>query len=121
MKELKVFDPAMCCSSGVCGPSIDPVLPRFAADLAWLREQGVAVTRYNLAQQVAAFAQHDLVRRALEASGPACLPVILADGCLVSQARYPSRGELAGWAGVSGGGAAGATASACCGDAKERP
>ena len=50
MTKLEVFDPPMCCSSGVCGPKVDPVLPRFAADLEWMKSQGVAVSRYNLAQ-----------------------------------------------------------------------
>ena len=33
---MRVFDPAMCCSTGVCGPSTDSILVRFAADLKWL-------------------------------------------------------------------------------------
>jgi hypothetical protein len=48
MKKLEVYDPAMCCSTGVCGVDVDPVLVQFAADLAWIGEQGVSVTRYNL-------------------------------------------------------------------------
>ena len=31
MTHLQVFDPPMCCSTGVCGPQVDPELPRFAA------------------------------------------------------------------------------------------
>lgn len=27
--KIEVFDPPMCCSSGVCGPAVDPVFPRF--------------------------------------------------------------------------------------------
>ena len=38
---VEVYDPAMCCSTGVCGPVVDPVLPRFAADLEWLAGKGV--------------------------------------------------------------------------------
>ena len=45
MASVEVFDPAMCCSTGVCGPSVDPALARFAADLEWLAGQGVAVAR----------------------------------------------------------------------------
>ena len=56
MSTIRVFDPAMCCSSGVCGPSVDPELTRFAADVAWLQQQGVTIERFNLAQQPAAFA-----------------------------------------------------------------
>ena len=40
---IRVFDPAMCCSTGVCGPSVDPDLARFAADVDWLQKQGVTV------------------------------------------------------------------------------
>jgi hypothetical protein len=45
---IRVFDPAMCCSTGVCGPSVDPDLARFAADVDWLQKQGVKVERFNL-------------------------------------------------------------------------
>ncbi len=48
---LQVFDPAMCCSSGVCGPAVDPQLPRFAADLEWLASKGVAVERQHTLQE----------------------------------------------------------------------
>lgn len=50
---IRVFDPAMCCSTGVCGPSVEPDLARFAADLAWLQAQGITVERYNLSSEPA--------------------------------------------------------------------
>ena len=37
MKMLTVFDPAMCCSTGVCGSDVDQVLVNFSADVQWLR------------------------------------------------------------------------------------
>ncbi len=95
MTKLQVFDPAMCCSSGVCGPSVDPTLPRFAADLEWLKSKGVAVERYNLAQQTAAFAANAVVKQSLNAHGTKCLPLILVDGEIVASGGYPSRSELA--------------------------
>lgn len=55
-KTLSIYDPAMCCSTGVCGVEVDPRLPRFAADLAWLQGLGVRVERFNLAQDPRAFA-----------------------------------------------------------------
>lgn len=95
MYRVQVFDPAMCCASGVCGPEVDPVLPRFAADLDWLASQGVEVTRYNLAQDPAAFAGNELVKAALEANGVDCLPMVLVDGRVMSTGAYPSRDQLA--------------------------
>ena len=49
--EVRVFDPPLCCASGVCGPSVDPALSEAAADFAWLKAQGTSVTRVNLAQE----------------------------------------------------------------------
>ena len=62
MASIKIYDKPMCCSTGVCGPQVDPVLPRFAADLDWLMTQGHQVERYNLAQQPAAFVENEMVK-----------------------------------------------------------
>lgn len=99
---VEVFDPSMCCSTGVCGPSVDPLLPRFAADLDWLAEHGIQVTRHNLAQEPAAFAAAPAVQAALTDRGTDCLPLILVDGRIVSQGAYATRAELAQWTGLDG-------------------
>ncbi|HLZ34137.1 MAG TPA: arsenite efflux transporter metallochaperone ArsD, partial [Nitrospira sp.] len=85
---------------GVCGPKVDPVLVRFAADLHWLANQRIAVERYNMAQQPQAFAASAVVKTALQEHGNECLPLILLDGSIVSQGHYPTRAELARLAGV---------------------
>jgi hypothetical protein len=100
MFAIRVFDPAMCCSSGVCGPSVDPRLARFAADLDWLKSRGVSVERFNLSQQPAAFADDAAVKSALEAKGEGGLPLVKVNGEVKSSGVYPSRDELATWAGV---------------------
>jgi len=96
---IRVFDPAMCCSTGVCGPSIDPDLARFAADVAWLQKQGVTVERFNLAQQPAAFAETTAVKEAL-ARGTEVLPLVLVGDRIAVEGSYPSRETLAALAGV---------------------
>jgi hypothetical protein len=115
MIALRVYDPAMCCSTGVCGPAVDPDLARFAADLAWLKGQGVAVERFNLAQQPAAFAADAAVKAALEAQGEASLPLIEVDGEVRSVGVYPSRDVLAAWAGLVLVAPAKVKAGGCCG------
>lgn len=99
--RIEVYDPPMCCSTGVCGPSIDPALIQFAADLEWLQGQGVTVERFNLSQQPGAFAHTALVKEALATNGNDCLPLTLADDRIVCQGRYPSREMLAGFAGLA--------------------
>lgn len=99
MPQIQVFDPAMCCSTGVCGPGVDPVLARFASDLAWLEAQGVHVERFNLGQQPAQFASHPQVLAELQQDAEV-LPLILVDGEIVSRRDYPARPQLASWVGL---------------------
>lgn len=99
MTRVEVFDPPMCCPTGVCGPDVDPALPRVAGDLAWLARLGVQVARFNLAQEPGAFSGSLVVLKALK-DGDGGLPMVLVDGVLVCRGRYPSREELAGWAGL---------------------
>lgn len=104
MKTIQVFDPALCCSTGVCGVDVDQALVEFAADVDWLKKQGVTVERFNLAQQPQAFANHTTIRGLLHAQGEAALPAILADGEVKHRGvPYPSRDQLAQWAGVTPG------------------
>lgn len=121
---LRVFDPAMCCSTGVCGPSVDPELARFAADVDWLRKQGVTIERFNLSQQPAAFAETPAVREAL-ARGLQVLPLVLVGDRVAAEGTYPSRETLAALAGVvvKKLEVAPAATSGCCGPsaAKSKP
>ncbi|MFW6083690.1 MAG: arsenite efflux transporter metallochaperone ArsD [Gemmatimonadota bacterium] len=91
---LRVFDQPMCCSTGVCGPDVDPALVRFAADLDWLRRQGVTVQRFNPSREPRAFASHAAVRRALVERGSRSLPLVLWGEATVASGAYPDRGVL---------------------------
>ncbi len=101
MTTLQVYDPAMCCSTGVCGPSIDPDLARFAADLEWIASQGVSVERFNLSQEPGRFAENGAVRKLLEISGEAALPVVIVDGKVRALGHYPDGNALAAWVGIA--------------------
>lgn len=102
IKTIQIFDPALCCSTGVCGVDVDQALVEFAADVDWLKRQGVTVERFNLAQQPQAFANDATIRDLLHAQGEAALPAILADGQLKHRGiPYPSRDQLAQWAGIT--------------------
>jgi Arsenical resistance operon protein ArsD len=123
MPTVRVFDPPMCCSTGVCGPSVDPELARFSADLDWLKRQGVTVERYNLSKQPGAFADDIAVSVALKAKGNDCLPMVIVDGRVAVESAYPSRETLAAIAGVVVRKleAAPVAASSCCGPSTKGP
>lgn len=100
MTTIHVFDPALCCSSGVCGADVDRALVSFSADLDWIKQHDVAIERFNLAQQPMAFADNSTVKAFLERSGAEALPLILVEGEVALAGRYPNRSELARWAGI---------------------
>ena len=111
---LHVFDPAMCCSTGICGPDVDTKLVQFAADLDWLKSEGVIVQRHNLSQNPAAFVENETVKTTLTEKGEAALPVILLNGKVVTTGRYPDRAELAGWFKLNAASSAAPAKSDCC-------
>lgn len=96
MKTLQIFDPAMCCSTGVCGPSVDQRLVKLAADVAFLKSRGILVERFNLGHQPEAFTSNRVVMEEM-GSEAEHLPIFLVDGDLKAKATYPSRAELASW------------------------
>lgn len=94
MTTIRVFEPALCCSTGVCGPETDPALIAFTADLAHLKGLGVDIERHNLANDPMAFATAEPVKAFLETAGSAGLPLTLVDGVTVAVGSYPGRDEL---------------------------
>lgn len=100
MPSIQIFDPALCCSSGVCGQDVDAQLVQMSADVDWAKGQGAQVERFNLAQQPLAFAQNEAVRGFLERAGQDALPITVLDGQVVLAGRYPSRQQLAQWLGL---------------------
>jgi hypothetical protein len=101
MSTIQIFDPAMCCNSGVCGVDVDQQLVSFAADVDWAKKKGAQIERFNLAQQPLVFARNATVSAFLQRSGQEALPLILVDGEVALAGRYPQRGELARWAGIA--------------------
>lgn len=93
MKTIQVYDPPMCCSTGICGTNVDPDLVNFAAILSQLAGQGVKVERQNLGQQPMAFAQNLVVKEALQKEGTSVLPLIFLDGEIYMKGRYPTHDE----------------------------
>jgi Arsenical resistance operon protein ArsD len=120
MPAIQVFDKPLCCSSGVCGPDVDPALVTFAADLQWLEQQGVEVQRINPAHQPTLFAENRLVREELTKHGNDCLPLVVVNDAVVSRGVFPNRNQLAGWSGikVSSLPELAVVKTGCCGDTK---
>ena len=97
MKTLTFYDPALCCSTGICGTEVDQELVNTSANVEWLKDHKVTVKRFNLSQQPMEFAGNPAVKTFLQISGADSLPLILLDDDIVLAGRYPDRTELARW------------------------
>ncbi len=95
MTKLQIFDPPMCCTSGVCGTNVDTKLVKLLNDIEWLKSKGVEVERFGLAFEPQAFVTNELVKETLQKDGNDCLPLILVDGKIVFKGGYPDRAKLA--------------------------
>ena len=91
---VAIYDPAMCCATGVCGPSVDPALLALTRDIRWLEKQAVTVQRYGLSQEPQAFVQDSKVTGLMQAFGDKALPATLVNGELLMFGRYPTREEI---------------------------
>ncbi len=109
-RKVEVFEPALCCATGVCGEDVAQELVTFSADMDFVRSRGGDVSRYNLASEPLAFAQNDAVKAFLDVAGSDGLPLVLVDGITAMTGRYPDRARLAAWAGVEASGPTESTA-----------
>jgi hypothetical protein len=100
MVTIEIFDPPMCCPTGVCGPAIDPALLNLQEAVLKVRSEfdaEVRVDRYLLSQQPAKFTQQAEVLARLKGKGVEALPIPVVDGAAVKEAAYPTYAELRGW------------------------
>ena len=97
MKNIRIFEPAMCCATGLCGPSINPELLRISTLLSSLKEKGIVVERYNLTSHPQVFAQNEAVKELLSKHGTAILPVTTSGDDVVLTGRYPTNQEVLAW------------------------
>lgn len=119
MKTMKIYEPAMCCPTGLCGVSVDSELLRISTTLNTLKQNGVEVERFNLTNAPAEFVKSKAVTQYLQKFGPSKLPVVLVDDFIVITGRYPTNEEFTSWlelpAGVLGGSCREGDTSCCCG------
>lgn len=96
--KIEIYDPAMCCSTGVCGPSVDPELVRIQEAIRQLQKQfpELQLQRYGLSAEPQAFVENSAVAEMLKNEGPECLPLVFIDGMLVCKGSYPSNEQIQG-------------------------
>ncbi len=95
MKKLQIFEPAMCCSTGLCGVGVNPELLRISTVFSTLQKNGISAERFNLNSAPQQFVTNQPVNRLIQSeNGVEKLPATLVDGEIVLTGRYPTNKEL---------------------------
>ena len=101
MKTIEIFDPAMCCSTGLCGTNIDPNLMRIAVIVDTLKKKGVNISRHNLKDEPMIYVTNTKINDLLQAKGVDVLPITLVDGDVAVTGEYPTTKQMAEWSGIN--------------------
>ncbi len=98
--SIEIFDPPMCCPTGMCGPTIDPALLDIHEAILKISEEfdgRVSVERYLLGQQPAKFMQQPEVLARLKSGGVSVLPLTVVNGHVMQERGYPTYESLREW------------------------
>jgi len=91
---VEIFDPPMCCPTGLCGPTVDSSLLDVNEMVLKLKQQGVAVERYSMAQQPQAFLNNAEVYRLVNERQLAGLPITVVNDRVIKVGGYPTLAEV---------------------------
>lgn len=95
MNKIEIFEPAMCCATGVCGPSVDSELLRITSIAKESKHsKNTRIIRRNLAQNPNAFVRNEFIKEKIASNGMDALPITLVNEELLCEGRYPTNEEI---------------------------
>lgn len=97
MKTMIIYEPAMCCETGICGVGVNPELLRISTVINNLKKKGVIIKRYNLNNYPQEFIKNNNINKLIKNEGVDVLPATVIDGKIVKIKAYPANTEIAAW------------------------
>jgi len=94
MKTMFIYEPALCCETGVCGVSVDPELLRISTVANNLKKNGITIQRCNLNNYPQEFVNNTEINRLIMGDGVDSLPATVVDGKIVKTKGYPTNKEI---------------------------
>lgn len=94
MKKMVIYEPAMCCPTGICGASVDKELLRVLSLVNQVNQTENRIERCNLTDQPMAFVENQVVNDLLNSEGLAVLPLTFFEGQLFKKGAYPTNDEV---------------------------
>lgn len=95
MKEMSIYEPAMCCETGLCGVGIDSELLRISTTLSNLKKKGINIKRFNLSNFPQEFIKNEEINKLIMSDGVESLPATVVEGKIIKTKTYPTNAEIA--------------------------
>jgi len=96
VRKLEIFEPPLCCPTGVCGPAPDPALAKLQENVLRWKKAGITVERMAINQAPQRFMANSTVVDLLTREGQEVLPIAILDGVVVCKGKYPAYEQVAG-------------------------
>ncbi len=91
---VEIFDPPMCCPTGLCGPTIDQTLLDLSEAILNLQAAGFTVARYQMTSHPNAFLGNAEVMKLVREQQMAALPIVTVKGKVIKSGAYPTLDEI---------------------------
>lgn len=92
--DVEIFDPPMCCPTGMCGPTIDQTLLDVSEMIANLQSNGYQVERYQMSTHPGAFTGNAEIMKLIREKQMAALPIVVVRGKVIAEGNYPKLNEI---------------------------
>ena len=91
---IELYDPPMCCPTGLCGPELDQTLLDVSEMILALQEEGIPVERYQMTSHPHKFMNNNEVMRLVREKQMAALPITAVHDKVIKAGAYPTLDEI---------------------------
>jgi hypothetical protein len=88
--DVELFDPPMCCPTGLCGPALDQTLLDLNEMIMSLQRENLRVERYQMTSHPNAFLGNAEVMKLVREKQMEALPIIVVRGKVIKVGAYPT-------------------------------
>jgi hypothetical protein len=92
--DIEIFDPPLCCPTGLCGPSLDQTLLDVSEMIQRFQSEGYSIKRYQMTSHPQAFISNPEVMRLVREKQMDALPITMVHGKVIKIAGYATQGEI---------------------------
>ena len=92
--KIEIFDPPLCCPTGICGPTVDQTLINVNEMIASLQKDGIQVERYQMTSNLHAFLNNPAVMKLVQEKQMSALPITVISNRVIKTGSYPTLEEI---------------------------